>query len=37
MLGSTRVGGLVGRVINWDGTGLRRLTDDSSDTAPSWR
>jgi hypothetical protein len=24
-------------VINWDGTGLRRLTDDSSDTAPSWR
>ena len=24
-------------VINWDGTGLRRLTDDSSDAAPSWR
>lgn len=24
-------------VINWDGTGVRRLTDDSSDTAPSWR
>lgn len=24
-------------VINSDGTGLRRLTDDSRDTAPSWR
>ena len=24
-------------VINLDGTGLRRLTDDARDTAPSWR